>query len=239
MFGERLLRISRQFIILSGCQGTTLNSQHPTLMIDEFAEKLRRNLENLPGHRAQEKMAPEHRLPNEQWERYYPAAKLSGVLLLFYPVGNSIHTVLIQRPTYDGVHSGQVGFPGGQKEEPDKSMIETALREANEEVGIDLKSVNVLGQLTQLYVPPSNFLITPVVAFSTRQPDFIIDKNEVAEIIEPAIEELLNDKATGIKGIRVRKDITIQAPYYDIQGRVVWGATAMIISELNEVLRKP
>ncbi len=207
-------------------------------MIANFSSALRENLKTLPGPAAQEKMAPEHRLPHEQWERYYDSAKLSGVLILFYPVDENIHTVLIQRPDYDGVHSRQVGFPGGQKEEGDLTLIDTSLREANEEVGIKLNLVKVLGQLTQLYVPPSNFLITPVVAYSAERPQFILDEKEVVEIIEPEVTELLDEKAIGIKSIRVRSEINIQAPYFDIRGRTVWGATAMIISELNEVLRR-
>jgi len=183
-------------------------------------------------------MAPEHRLPSADWERYYDNAKLGGVLILFYPFQKSIHTVLIQRPTYKGVHSGQVAFPGGQREPGDKDMLETALREAFEEVGVPKKEVNVVGELTKLYVPPSNFLITPVVGFSENRPDFVIDKNEVVEIIEPAVTELLNEKIVGTKSIKVMQDISIEAPYYDIQGRVVWGATAMIISELNEILKR-
>jgi 8-oxo-dGTP pyrophosphatase MutT (NUDIX family) len=206
--------------------------------ITVFAEALREHLKSLPGHAAQEKMAPEHRLPHEQWQRYFANARLSGVLILFYPLRESIHTVLIQRPSYEGIHSGQVGFPGGQKEESDQNLIVTALREAREEVGVPLQSVTVLGQLTELYVPPSNFLITPVVAYAKERPRFILDKKEVVEIIEPEVNELLNDKAIGVKSIKVRSDISIQAPYYDIQGRTVWGATAMMISELNELLRK-
>ena len=206
-------------------------------LIIDFALNLRANLKVLPGHSAQEKMAPEHRLPHEQWERYYPNAKLSGVLILFYPFQSGIHTVLIQRPDYNGVHSRQVGFPGGQKEEADQDIIYTAMREANEEVGVDLKSVTTLGTLTELYVPPSNFLITPVVAYSTDRPQFVLDKKEVVEIIEPEIKELLNEKAIGVKSIKVGPEISIEAPYYNIHGRTVWGATAMIISELNEVIR--
>lgn len=177
-------------------------------------------------------------MPHEQWERYYAGAKLSGVLILFYPVNDVIQTVLIQRPDYDGVHSRQVGFPGGQREKGDPTLVDTALREAREEVGVNLSSVNVLGHLTQLYVPPSNFLITPVVAYTRERPQFVLDEKEVVEIIEPQVGELLNEKAKGIKSIRVRTEITIQAPYYDIRGRTVWGATAMIISEMNEVLKK-
>lgn len=206
--------------------------------MNDFATKLRLQMQQLPGHTAQEKMAPEHRLPHEQWERYFANAKRGGVLILFYPVESRIHTVLIQRPHYEGVHSGQIAFPGGAKEEKDATMIETALREAEEEVGASKNLIHVIGQLTELYIPPSNFLITPVVGFSEQRPDFVLQTNEVAGIIEPALPELLDEKAIGLKKIQVRPDISIDAPYYNIQGRTVWGATAMMISELNELLKK-
>jgi 8-oxo-dGTP pyrophosphatase MutT (NUDIX family) len=203
-----------------------------------FADKLKTGLKSLPGPQAQEKMAPEHRLPHQQWERYYKGARLGGILILFYPIGSRFHTVMIQRPTYEGVHSGQIGFPGGQKEDSDSNLIFTALREANEEVGIVPETLEVLGTLSQLYIPPSNFLITPVVAFSGSRPSFMIDAKEVVEIIEPETAELLDEKSIGLKSITVKEGISIKAPYYDIRGKTVWGATAMVISELNEVLRR-
>jgi len=208
------------------------------MLIKDFAERLNDELKTLPGHAVQEKMAAEHRLPHEHWKRYYATARLSGVLILFYPIDTGIHTVLIQRPTYDGVHSGQVAFPGGRKEEQDKDIIATALREAHEEIGIDMRLTQVLGRLTDLYVPPSNFLISPVVGYSFQRPRFVLDKNEVEAIIEPQITELTDEKATGVKSISIRQGVSIKAPYYNIQGRTVWGATAMIISELNEVIRR-
>lgn len=207
-------------------------------MLIDFADKLKAQMQHLPGHSAQERMAPEHRLPHEQWERYFASAKKGGVLILFYPIQEKIYTVLIQRPHYEGVHSGQVAFPGGAKEESDATMIETALREAEEEVGARRNLIQVVGQLTELYIPPSNFLITPVVGFSEQRPDFVLETNEVAGIIEPTLHELLDEKAVGTKKIKVRSDIAIDAPYYDIQGRTVWGATAMMISELNEILKR-
>ncbi|GIV33589.1 MAG: coenzyme A pyrophosphatase [Chitinophagales bacterium] len=207
-------------------------------MIRQFAEKLGDSLKHLPGHTVQERMAPPHRLPSKEWEKYYERARLGGVLILFYPDQETIRTVMIQRPEYVGVHSGQVAFPGGQMERSDRDLIDTALREAHEEVGVDLSSIHVLGSLTRLYIPPSNFLITPVVAYSANHPMFKPDKNEVAALIEPSVEELLDEKAAGIKPIRVMQEFSIQAPCYTICNRTVWGATAMIIAELNEILKR-
>lgn len=183
-------------------------------------------------------MAPEHRLPHAQWESYLPRARKGAVLALFYPIQSNIHLTLIQRPTYDGVHSGQVAFPGGAKEEFDATLLETALRETEEEVGVPRHVIEVLGQLTELYIPPSNFLITPVVGYTPQQPEFKLDLNEVVEVIEPSLEEILDRTIIGVKKIKVRSDISIDAPHFNIQGRTVWGATAMMISELNEVLRR-
>lgn len=206
--------------------------------IENFADKLKGSMKAMPGHAAQERMAPEHRLPHTEWERYFAHAKKGGVLILFYPDTKGIHTVLIQRPQYNGVHSGQVCFPGGAKEEADRALTDTALREAEEEVGVSRTLVHLIGSLTELYIPPSNFLITPVVGFAEQRPSFNLDTKEVVEIIEPSLAELLDEKIVGIQKINVRPDIAIDAPYYDIQGRVVWGATAMMISELNELVRR-
>lgn len=204
----------------------------------DFPERLQEALKDLPGHTAQELMAPEHRLPHAQWESYFPRARKGAVLALFYPIEAAIHLALIQRPTYDGVHSGQVAFPGGGKEDFDLSMLETALRETEEEVGVPRERIQLLGQLTELYIPPSNFLITPVVGYTPQRPEFKIDVNEVVEMIEPSVDELLDKTMISTKKIKVRQDISIDAPYFNIRGRVVWGATAMMISELNEVLRR-
>ena len=157
---------------------------------------------------------------------------------MLYPIKNSIYTLLIQRPLYDGVHSGQVAFPGGRFEESDINLKTTALREAYEEVGIPIKEVEIIGQLTDLYIPPSNFLVTPFIGYVNLQPDFILEKKEVEKII-PVDLFSLNDI-----GIKFEKIIThssgnnIKTPFYDIDGLTVWGATAMIISELNVIVKE-
>ena len=213
------------------------SSQFPDSEV--FLQKLQSQLQApLPGHAAQLMMAPQQRLPPEQWEEYIDRARLGAVLILFYPHRESIRTVFIQRPTYDGVHSGQVAFPGGGKEEADADIVTTALREANEEIGIESSDVRVLGALTQLYIPPSNFLITPVVGWAAERPHFQINEMEVVEIIEPSVDELLEKKAVNKKDIEVRGGVITNTPCFIIQERVVWGATAMMVSELNEILRK-
>jgi 8-oxo-dGTP pyrophosphatase MutT (NUDIX family) len=137
---------------------------------------------------------------------------------------------------YPGVHSGQVAFPGGRVDETDKTLTDTALREAYEEVGIRPQEVDVLGLLTPLFVHASNFMVHPVVGAATRRPDFTLDPYEVDALLEVPLTQLQDITRIGSKEIIVRENITIQAPFYDLQGHTVWGATAMIISELLEVV---
>ncbi len=189
----------------------------------------------LPGPEAHLKMASATRLrlkvqPNEKTRR-------SAVLILFYPYRDQILVPLILRPKYDGVHAGQMAFPGGRYEKTDENLIRTALREAQEEIGIKASDVQVLGKLTELFIPPSNFYVLPVVGKLTYKPDFYPDPREVEAVLEVNLEELLDESIVGFTELDVR-GITIEAPFYDIQGHKVWGATAMMISELLTVIRQ-
>jgi len=209
------------------------------LSFKTFAEKLRHELRQpLPGYEAQYKMAREFREHPIDTERYHANARLGAVLILFYPKETGIHTVLIQRPTYDGVHSAQVAFPGGKKEEDDSTLTETALREAEEEVGINAGVVTVAGALTKLYIPPSNFLVTPVVGFCESKPLFIPQQTEVDEIVEVDLATLTNEKLINEKVIHLQQNISLHVKYYDLYGKTVWGATAMMIAEMNELLKR-
>lgn len=205
-------------------------------LFDTFTEKLRQELEDLPGWQAQYKMSPQFRMKPDDSAPYLKDARLGGVLIAFYPHNNDIYTVLIKRPVYKGVHSGQVAFPGGKREEGDTDIIATALREAEEEVSINRTQVEVLSTLTELYIPPSNFLVTPVIGITEQRPNFIPQEREVAGILEVPVKQLLDEKIKGIKEVTPREGVTFNTPYFDVDGHTVWGATAMMISELNAVL---
>jgi 8-oxo-dGTP pyrophosphatase MutT (NUDIX family) len=190
---------------------------------------------SLPGKEAQLKMASTVRNKELNFSYDTSTATTSGVLILLYPYLSRLHTVFILRQTYDGVHSGQVSFPGGRREDSDVTLINTALREAEEEVNIKAEQVKVLGTLSELYIPPSNYLVLPVIGFAENRPEFKPDTTEVAEIIEADIsflfdKQLLKTKTIDIKGFK------IEAPYFDVQGHVVWGATAMILNELKVII---
>ena len=205
--------------------------------IEETAKKLRTRLElPLPGTSAHLKMASDIRL-NELTNGYdIENAKKSSVLILLYPCKNSLCFVLIKRQNDGGVHSGQISFPGGAMEKSDDSFYKTALREANEEVGINADEVQVIGTLTELYIPPSNFLVFPVIGYMNKKPQFTPDHREVAEIIEADLFSLINTKVANWKEIEVR-GTKLKTPYYNINGYTVWGATAMILSEFIEVIK--
>lgn len=199
-----------------------------------FTEQLRQRLQKpLPGETAHQKMASSARYrlgirPNERTRR-------SAVLICFYPYQNSIYLPLILRPQYDGVHAGQMAFPGGRMERFDENLTRTALREAQEEVGIRVTDVKVLGLLTELFIPPSNFYVQPVVGMLPYRPDFYPDPREVEAVIQVDLETLLDETIVGDSQIEVR-GVLVDAPFYEIQGHRVWGATAMMISELLMVM---
>ena len=146
----------------------------------------------LPGEHAQLKMASKVRLDDLKLDYDTSNAIPSGILILLYPADDQIKTILILRQTYDGVHSGQVSFPGGRREKTDNSILETALRESQEEVNVEHEKVKLIGTLSEMYIPPSNFLVTPVVGYSEKRPDFIPDKNEVEKIIETNLHFLFD-----------------------------------------------
>lgn len=202
-----------------------------------FIAKLEKQLKRpLPGNKAHLKMASKIRL-NELDNGYDTStAKQSSVLILLYPFQNSIYSVLMERTSYNGVHSGQISFPGGSWEKKDNSFQETALREANEEVGILPNDVEVIGQLSDMYIPPSNFLVHPFVGFSNKKPQLFPEASEVAQIIEADLETIFHHSDFREMELEVRGEKII-TPYYNIDGHVVWGATAMMLSELKEVIK--
>lgn len=190
----------------------------------------------LPGKDAHVKMAPQPLDLRRFTTSYSEPPKKSGVLLLFYPDQGAVYFPLIKRPQYSGVHSGQVGFPGGKMEPSDPDILFTALREAEEEIGIDASKVEVLGRLTDLYIPTSNFLVSPVVGFLSDKPSFVPEQREVARIIATEVISLFHPEVRKQMQLAVGGGMYLDTPYFAVEEEVVWGATAMILSELIQVL---
>ncbi len=207
-------------------------------MINIFIRNLSKRLkETLPGEHAQLLMGSGMRMKELRFMPANEHSKKSGVMILLYPKYGTIYSTLILRPKYNGTHSGQVALPGGKFEVFDKDLTDTALRETSEEIGIESSNVNVIGQLTRLYIPPSNYIVYPTVGYLKAEPSFIPDKNEVTEIIEYPVSTLLKEDIIKTKLFKINEDISFTAPYFDINDHVVWGATAMILSEFKEILK--
>ena len=161
--------------------------------------------------------------------------KPGGVLILLYESNGRIKFPLIKRPEYLGTHSGQISLPGG-KAEPGESIIETALREGEEEIGVPRDAVNVLGILSEFFVIPSNFLVTPVVGVVNGLPVFKPDAKEVARILVGDVDDLIAAEAVRQKEIMAAGKFRMMAPHFEIENEVVWGATAMMLNEFRTIL---
>jgi 8-oxo-dGTP pyrophosphatase MutT (NUDIX family) len=198
---------------------------------------LRRRLQGvLPGYDAHERMMPVTRKTIYRDVMIPDDAKKSAVLILLYPTADGLHFPLIERTEYPGVHSKQIGLPGGSWEEEDADYIATALRETEEEIGVNRHQIEVIGQLSALYIPPSNFWVQPVLGFVASAPSFIPDPSEVASIIETPLAVLADPATASESKIQHSSGAYLTVPSYIIQGHVVWGATAMMLSELSRLM---
>ena len=187
--------------------------------------------EKLPGQQAWQRMAPEGRINVPLQEKCTDA----GVMLLLYPENEQTHIALIKRNEYAGPHSAQISFPGGMKEDSDTDFIHTALRETEEEIGIPAASIEILGALTPLIIPVSNFCVHPFVGWLERTPEFNPDRSEVQYLICPSLVELM-DPGNHKYGTFNRGGVDLKTPYIDLEGEMLWGATAMIFSEFMALL---
>lgn len=160
-------------------------------------------------------------------------------MAVFYPDADDLtHLVLILRKTYRGVHSNQVGFPGGRLELTDKDLQETALRETEEEVGIPREEIKVIKQLTKLYIPPSDFWVHPYMGYVNRTPQFIPQESEVEKVLEVNLDEFMDSKSIIQKKLSTSYAREIEVPAFLLSGHVVWGATAMMLSEVKDLLNE-
>ena len=172
---------------------------------------------------------------NIDFEKITP--KNAAVLVLLYPKNGQTHLVLIVRNLYEGVHSGQISFPGGKHEPEDLDFAQTALRETHEEVGVNPETVTIIKELTSIYIPPSNFMVYPFLALSKTEISFVPDATEVDTIIELPLAVFLDDKILVDLKMTTSYAHEIEVPAFAIQNQNVWGATAMVLSELKILLK--
>ena len=206
------------------------------ISMSELAAKLELSIDKgLPGTDIQWEMASSDRKLSGYPRKKRPGSKLGAVLILLYPANGVICTLFIQRPVYNGVHSGQIAFPGGKSEKSDSDLTDTALREACEETGICRELVTVIGTLTPLYIPVSDIEVTPVVGWCRSRPEIIAQPGEVVSVIEADLKHFLKPETVREKEMDVR-DQLLRVKYFDYQGNVIWGATAMMLYELLVII---
>ncbi len=206
-------------------------------LISQLAELLK---QPLPGPSAHILMSPAGRGNSEEAiQSLLTPPRTSAVMIILYPENDRLYMILIKRPDYQGVHSGQISFPGGKFEDEDVEFVRTAISETYEEIGINPNEVQILGALSRIYVPPSNFLVYPFVGFCLQTPSIVIDK-EVDRVITVPIDLLLDDSiiqqgnflAGGTLGFEIK------ASYFALDNEKVWGATACILSEFKHILQR-
>ena len=192
----------------------------------------------LPGQGAHEKMAPMHRKSLSESELFNTGYRTAAVLALLVPdpINSIPRIVLIERSEGPVSHSGQISFPGG-KREGDEDLLVTALREANEELGIQANQVSLLGGLTSLYIPPSNFLVHPFLGYMNEIPEFILSEAEVKRVLLLPVSSFLDKGNVSIEVFKSSNGSTVEAPTYRIDDVTIWGATAMMMAEISSLIR--
>lgn len=165
--------------------------------------------------------------------------KKAGVLALFYPnERQSTNLLLILRKTYQGVHSNQIGFPGGKSEEGDLDIMHTALRETHEEVGVPPRQVSIIKSLSEIYIPPSNFEVQPFIGLYENPKTFVLQESEVESLVEVSLSDFMDDAKVFTQKLSTSYAKNIDVPAFKLNGYTVWGATAMMLSEIKELLRQ-
>jgi len=193
---------------------------------------------NPGGFESHIKMIPKERIipgPDEIRDRN---PKKAAVLALFYPdKDNETLFLLILRADYDGTHAAQIGFPGGKFEKEDRKLKTTALRETYEEVGVNVDEIKVKKRLSDIFIPPSNFIVSPYLGIVESTPEFIINQ-EVKEVIEVKLVDLLNESFVSTKNLTTSYMENIDVPCFELNKHIVWGATAMMLSEIKDLIKE-
>ncbi len=195
--------------------------------------------ETLPATDAHAKMAPPERidfLKSNSFSSLVP--KKAAVLMLLYPKNEITHLALIVRNSYPGIHASQIAFPGGKVELYDADLSQTALRETHEEIGVEKEKVNVIRAFSEVYIPPSNYLVSPFLGFSNIELSFDPNPEEVSDIIELPLAMFLDESIVVNVNMSTSYATNISVPAFQIDEHLVWGATAMMMSELKEMFKK-
>jgi len=195
----------------------------------------------LTGEDSHAKMSPPYRLElAEKMKEKSKSARKAGVMALFYPnLDDKVNLVLILRKTYKGVHSAQVGFPGGKYEDEDNNdLMQTAIRETEEEIGVNREGFEVLKTMSPIYIPPSNFMVHPFVGIANESLKFVKQDEEVEAIIEVNLTDFLNEDNAITTRVPTSFGVEVDVPAFKLNGYIVWGATAMMLGEIKDLLKQ-
>jgi len=208
---------------------------------DDFSNRISKieNLE-LPGSASHYKMAPMFRVKElESGKIIKQNPRQAAVMALFYPnMDFQTHLLLILRNTYKGIHSNQIALPGGKAEKSDPNLLETALRETQEEVGALRDRITVIRSMSEVYIPPSNFEVTPYLGLYRKEEPFLRQADEVAAIVEVPLHDFMDDGKIFHQILNTSYAQNVEVPAFKLNGYTVWGATAMILSEIKELLKQ-
>lgn len=209
------------------------------MLFTEFIKYLPKIVkQQLPAVSAHAKMAPMERLPTLDPEYYkFNNPKKSAVMMLFYPKNSIAHLILIKRNAYPGIHSSQISFPGGKVEPEDIDLAATAVRETFEEIGVNPNDIDVVMPFTQIYIPPSNFLVAPFLGITHNEPIFIPNPEEVDALIHLPLDVFLDESIVIDTEMETSYSQRVMVPAFKVEEHIVWGATAMILSELKETIK--
>jgi 8-oxo-dGTP pyrophosphatase MutT (NUDIX family) len=192
----------------------------------------------LPAANAHRKMEPptrEEMIKNTDFSKITP--KKAAVLMLFYPKNSEAHLALILRTSYNGVHSSQIAFPGGKIEPEDLDLSQTAIRETHEEIGVHPSNIVVVRAFTEVYIPPSNYMVYPFFGYSPNELKFDLQEDEVAGMVELPLKDFLDDRILVTNTMKTSYAGAIDVPGFQVDEHFIWGATAMMLIELKETLK--
>ena len=199
--------------------------------------KIQDALDDLPGTAAHLEMYPGRKVMPDALKEVTDYRTSAVLALLYEHHGTKI--VLTQRQNYRGKHGGQISFPGGKMEQFDQSTLQTALRETHEEIGVKPEEVEVIGKLTDVYIPVSRFLVHPYIGYHQDVPSFKPSEYEVKEVISFDVDQLLDEQNLSHKNIKTSEGLIIKdIPCFILNGRVVWGATALMLNEIKAILKR-
>ena len=202
-------------------------------MTDKFIFSLMKQLSRtLPGENSHQIMKV--KLNNDS-NREPTLIKYASVLICLFPVNNNWNFFLTKRSTSVDHHKGQISLPGGMIEKGEDPM-NAALRETNEEIGIQSKMIQIIGELSPIYIPVSNFKVQPFVGFLNKKPKTDINKQEVSKIFCVSLNDLMNNKNLKSEE-KILGNKLVKIPYFSLKTEKIWGATSLILSEFKDILK--